>query len=44
MSEALRLFGSRAIVTDASNGIGEAIVRTFVKQGGAVFVLSVPVA
>jgi NAD(P)-dependent dehydrogenase (short-subunit alcohol dehydrogenase family) len=42
MSEALRLFGSRAIVTDASNGIGEAIVRTFVKQGGSVFAVDKP--
>ena len=37
MSEALRLFGTRAIVTGAVDGIGEAIVRTFVKQGAAVF-------
>lgn len=37
MSEALRLFGTRAIVTGAIDGIGEAIVRTFAKQGAAVF-------
>ena len=42
MSEALRLFGSRAIVTGASNGIGEAIVRTLVKQGGSVFAVDKP--
>jgi len=42
MSEALRLFGSRAIVTGASNGIGEAIVRTFVKQGSSVFAVDKP--
>lgn len=37
MAESLRLFGTRAIVTGAIDGIGEAIVRTFVKQGAAVF-------
>lgn len=42
MSEALRLFGSRAIVTGASNGIGEAIVRTFAKQGSSVFAVDKP--
>jgi len=42
MSNALRLFGSRAIVTGASNGIGEAIVRTFVKQGAMVFAVDRP--
>lgn len=42
MSDALRLFGSRAIVTGASNGIGEAIVRTFVKQGANVFAVDGP--
>ncbi len=36
MSDALRLFGLKAIVTDAASGIGEAIVRTFVKQGAEV--------
>ncbi len=36
MADALRLFGLKAIVTDAASGIGEAIVRTFVKQGAAV--------
>lgn len=42
MSDALRLFGSRAIVTGASNGIGEAIVRTLVKQGARVFAVDRP--
>lgn len=42
MSDALRLFGSRAIVTGASNGVGEAIVRTFVKQGAMVFAVDRP--
>jgi NAD(P)-dependent dehydrogenase (short-subunit alcohol dehydrogenase family) len=37
MSDALRLFGTRAIVTGAVDGIGEAIVRTFIKQGALVF-------
>lgn len=37
MSDALRLYGSRAIVTGAADGIGEAIVRIFVKQGASVF-------
>jgi NAD(P)-dependent dehydrogenase (short-subunit alcohol dehydrogenase family) len=36
MSDALRLFGLKAIVTDAASGIGEAIVRTFVKHGAEV--------
>lgn len=36
MSDALRLFGLKAIVTEAASGIGEAIVRTFVKQGAQV--------
>ena len=42
MSDALRLSGSRAIVTGANNGIGEAIVRTFVKQGAEVFAVDRP--
>ncbi len=42
MSDALRLFGSRAIVTGASNGVGEAIVRTLVKQGAMVFAVDGP--
>lgn len=42
MSDALRLFGSRTIVTGANNGIGEAIVRTFVKQGAEVFAVDRP--
>jgi len=42
MADARRLFGSRAVVTGASNGIGEAIVRTFVKQGAEVFAVDRP--
>ena len=37
MAEALRLFGMKAVVTGAASGIGEAIVRTFVKHGATVF-------
>ena len=36
MVDAKRLFGLKAVVTDASAGIGEAIVRTLIKQGGEV--------
>ena len=42
MSDALRLFGTRVIVTAAGDGIGEAIVRTFVKQGAAVCAVDGP--
>lgn len=37
MSDTPRLFGSRVLVTGAANGIGEAIVRTFIKEGARVF-------
>ena len=36
MSDALRLFGLNAVVTEAAAGIGEAVVRTFVKHGASV--------
>lgn len=36
MADALRLFGMRAVVTNASSGIGEAIARTLVKHGAEV--------
>ncbi len=36
MADALRLFGLKAVVTGASSGIGEAIVRTFIKHGALV--------
>jgi NAD(P)-dependent dehydrogenase (short-subunit alcohol dehydrogenase family) len=36
MADAMRLFGLRAVVTGAASGIGEAIVRTLIKQGAEV--------
>ncbi len=36
MDDARRLFGLKAIVTGAANGIGEAVARTFVKHGARV--------
>ena len=42
MSDALRLFGTRVIVTAAADGIGEAVVRTFIKQGAVVFAVDRP--
>lgn len=36
MPDGKRLFGLKAVVTGASNGIGEAIVRTLIKQGAEV--------
>lgn len=39
MAEAMRLFGMRAVVTAAASGIGEAIVRTLVKQGAEVLAI-----
>jgi len=42
MADELRLFGLKAIVTDASGGIGEAIARTLVKQGADVLAFDSP--
>jgi NAD(P)-dependent dehydrogenase (short-subunit alcohol dehydrogenase family) len=42
MSDELRLFGTRAIVTSAADGIGEAIVRIFAKQGAEVVAVDRP--
>ncbi|MEX0975923.1 MAG: SDR family oxidoreductase [Woeseia sp.] len=36
MAESKRLYGLKSIVTGAASGIGEAIVRTFVKHGAEV--------
>lgn len=36
MANALRLFGLRAVVTGAASGVGEAIVRTLIKEGAEV--------
>lgn len=42
MSEALRLFGTRAIVSSAADGIGEAIVRIFANQGAEIVAVDQP--
>ena len=42
MADELRLFGLNALVTGASGGIGEAIARTFIKQGAAVLAIDSP--
>ena len=42
MDDAMRLFGMKAIVTGAANGIGEAIARTFVKHGAHVLSVDAP--
>lgn len=42
MDDAMRLFGLKAIVTGAANGIGEAIARTFVKHGAQVLSVDGP--
>lgn len=42
MADAARLYGMRAIVTGAVDGIGEAIARTFVKHGAAILAVDEP--
>ena len=42
MDDAMRLFGFKAIVTGAANGIGEAIARTFIKHGAQVLSVDAP--
>ncbi len=42
MTEAPRLFGTRAIVTSAADGIGEAIVRVFANQGAEIVAVDSP--
>lgn len=37
MGDPLRLYGMRALVTNAGGGIGEAVVRTLIKHGATVF-------
>lgn len=38
----MRLFGLKAIVTGAANGIGEAVARTFIKHGAEVLSVDAP--
>jgi NAD(P)-dependent dehydrogenase (short-subunit alcohol dehydrogenase family) len=42
MAEPLRLYGLKSIVTGAASSIGEAIVRTLVKQGADVVAVDIP--
>jgi NAD(P)-dependent dehydrogenase (short-subunit alcohol dehydrogenase family) len=42
MSDAPRLFGTRAIVTAAADGIGEAVVRIMAKQGAEIIAVDKP--
>lgn len=42
MSDALRLFGLKTVVTDAGSGIGEAIARTLIKHGAEVLAVDSP--
>lgn len=42
MDDAMRLFGLKAMVTGAANGIGEAIARTFIKHGAQVLSVDAP--
>jgi len=42
MSEKPRLFGARAIVTSAADGIGEAVVRIFANQGAEIVAVDQP--
>lgn len=42
MSEPLRLYGLKALVTSAAEGIGEAIARTLVKHGATVLAVDMP--
>jgi len=42
MSDPLRLYGLKALVTSAASGIGEAIARTLVKHGATVLAVDTP--
>jgi NAD(P)-dependent dehydrogenase (short-subunit alcohol dehydrogenase family) len=44
MSEKLRLYGLKAVVTNAADGIGEAIARTLSKHGADVLAVDVDVS
>lgn len=42
MAEPARLYGMRAVITGAADGIGEAIARTFVKHGAEILAVDEP--
>lgn len=42
MAKKLRLFGAKAVVTAAADGIGEAIARTLMKHGAEVLAVDAP--
>ncbi len=42
MSEPMRLYGLKALVTSAAEGIGEAVSRTLVKHGATVLAVDTP--
>ena len=42
MARKLRLFGEKAVVTAAADGIGEAIARTLIKHGAEVLAVDTP--
>ena len=42
MAKKLRLFGAKAVVTGAADGIGEAIARTLMKHGAEVLAVDAP--
>ena len=44
MSDALRLYGLNAVVTNAADGIGEAVARTFAKHGAQVLAADVDIS
>jgi NAD(P)-dependent dehydrogenase (short-subunit alcohol dehydrogenase family) len=42
MSDPLRLYGLKALVTSAASGVGEAVARTLVKHGAIVLAVDTP--
>ena len=44
MSDGLRLYGLNAVVTNAADGIGEAVARTLAKHGASVLAADVEVS